>query len=157
MGSLWTIFWKNSSIVNTRVKSRNLNEDSVSCGDRRAVGSQFQVLGPYAAKLRCSRRPSPGHQEGSKDCRARLSTTVCRRHRHTEVGQVTWHCVVQTFAYQHRRVKDHSLTNWKPMKCCEDRCDERRRPDKLPHSVPTGGGRDGRRQYQQEVSSSSSS
>jgi len=29
-----------------------LNEESDSCGYRRAVGSQFQVLEPYAAKLR---------------------------------------------------------------------------------------------------------
>jgi len=29
-----------------------LNEDSDSTGDRRAVGSQFQVLRPYAAELR---------------------------------------------------------------------------------------------------------
>ena len=52
MGSLWTVFWKDSSIVNTRVESQNLNEDSISSGDIRATGSQFQVLGPYAAKLR---------------------------------------------------------------------------------------------------------
>jgi len=29
-----------------------LSEASDSSGDRRAVGSRFQVLGPYAAKLR---------------------------------------------------------------------------------------------------------
>ena len=29
-----------------------MNEASDSSGDRRAVGSQFQVLEPYAAKLR---------------------------------------------------------------------------------------------------------
>jgi len=106
------------------------------------------------------KRPSPGHlQESPGDCRARLATAVRRCRRHTEVGQVTWRCVVQTFPYQHRRLKDHSLTNWKPMKCREDRRDvvmtiddERRRPDELPHSVPTASDRDGRRQ---EVSCSS--
>ena len=34
------------------VLSWRLNEESDSCGYRRAVGSQFQVLEPYAAKLR---------------------------------------------------------------------------------------------------------
>ena len=29
-----------------------MNKESDSSGDRRAVGSRFQVLGPYAAKLR---------------------------------------------------------------------------------------------------------
>ena len=28
-----------------------MNEESGSSGDQRAVGGQFQVLGPYAAKL----------------------------------------------------------------------------------------------------------
>jgi len=27
---------------------------------------------------------------------------------------------MQTLPYQHRRLKDHSLTDWKPMKCRED-------------------------------------
>jgi len=61
---------------------------------------------------------------GPRDCSARLATTVRRRRRHsTEVGQVTWRCVVQTLPHQHRRLEDHSLTNWKPMKCLEDRRD----------------------------------
>ena len=34
------------------VLSWRLNEASDSSGDRRAVGSRFQVLGPYAAKMR---------------------------------------------------------------------------------------------------------
>ena len=34
------------------VWSWRLNEESDSSGDRRAVGGRFQVLGPYAAKLR---------------------------------------------------------------------------------------------------------
>ena len=33
------------------VLSWRLNADSDSSGDRRAVGSRFQLLGPYAAKL----------------------------------------------------------------------------------------------------------
>ena len=48
------------------------------------------------------------------------------------------------------------------MKCREDRRDvvmtiddERRRPDELPHSVPTASDRDGRRQRRQEVSCNS--
>jgi len=34
------------------VLSWRLNEESDSSGDRRAVGSRFQALAPYAAKLR---------------------------------------------------------------------------------------------------------
>jgi len=72
--------------------SWRLNEASDSSGDRRAVGSRFQVLEKHTAKLRwpvdvrvqVTRRQSPG------DCRARLATTVRRRRRHTEVDQVTW-------------------------------------------------------------------
>ena len=40
-----------------------------------------------------------------------------------EVGQVTWRYVVQTLPHQHSRLEDHSLTNWEPMKCREDRRD----------------------------------
>ena len=63
-----------------------MNEESDSSGDRRAVGSRFHA-GPGAIRSKAalaSRRPSPGHQEGC---------------RHTEVGQVTWRCVVQTLPH----------------------------------------------------------
>ena len=107
------------------VLSWYLNEASDSSGDRRAVGSRFQVLGPYAYSKAAlgRRRPSPGHQEDPGDCRATLSTTVRRHRRHTEVGQVTWRRVVPSLPYRHRRLKDNSLTNWKPMKCREDQRD----------------------------------
>ena len=128
-----------------------------SSGDRRAAVPCSGTI--HAKSALASGRPSPGHQEGSGDCRARLATTVRRRRRHTEVGQATWRCVASTLPYQHRRLDDHSLTNWKPLKCrargsawCVHD-DERRRPDEPPHSVPTGGDGDGRRQ---EVSCSSS-
>ena len=72
------------------VLSWRSNEASDSSGDRRAMDSQFQVLGPGAAKLRWpSRPPSPGHQEDRGDCRARLATTVRSRSNQTQVGQVT--------------------------------------------------------------------
>jgi len=99
-----------SSGTDKWVLSWRLNEESDSSGDRRAVGSRFHA-GPGAIRSKAavaSRRPSPGHQEGR---------------RHTEVGQVTWRCVVQTLPHQHRRLEDHPLTNWKPMKCLEDRRD----------------------------------
>jgi len=41
----------------------------------------------------------------------------------TEVGLRTWRCVVQTLTHQQSRLKDHSLTNWKPMKCRENQSD----------------------------------
>ena len=106
------------------VLSWRLNEESDSCGNRRVVGSRFQVLEPNAAKLRWPVDVRvQGTRSGPGDCRARLTTTVRRRRQHTEVGQRTWRCVVQTILYQHRRLKDHALTNWKPMKCREDQRD----------------------------------
>jgi len=39
-----------------RSNSWRLNEDSDSSGDRRAVGSRFQVLGSHAAKKRWRQR-----------------------------------------------------------------------------------------------------
>jgi len=56
------------------------------------VGSK-SVPGPETVRSKAalaSRRLSPGHQQGPGDCRARLATTVRKRRRHTEVGQVTW-------------------------------------------------------------------
>jgi len=44
----------------------SLTEDGVSSGDRRAVGSRLQVLGPYAAKQQ-SRRPSLGQVQGTRE------------------------------------------------------------------------------------------
>jgi len=97
---------------------------SYSSGDCDWVAAVFVVSSRSKAAL-ASRRPSPGHWEGPGNCRARLATTVRRRRRHTvtEVGQVTWRCVAQTISYQNRSLKDHSLTNWKPMKCRDDRRD----------------------------------
>ena len=75
-----------------RVLSWRLNEDSGSSDDWRAVGSQFQVLGPKSKRsiaALASRRPSPGQQESPGDCRARLAMTARRSRRHTEVA-ATW-------------------------------------------------------------------
>jgi len=44
----------------------SLTEDGVSSGDRRAVGSRLQVLGPYAAKQQ-SRRTSLGQVQGTRE------------------------------------------------------------------------------------------
>ena len=60
-----------------------MNADRVSSGDRRAVGSRFQVLGPYTAKLRWP--VDVRHQEIPGDCRARLATAVRSRTQHTVV------------------------------------------------------------------------
>ena len=66
------------------VLSWRLNEASDSSGDRRAVGGRFQVLGPYAAKLRW---PVNVRVQGTRRtsetavCRARLATTARRRRR----------------------------------------------------------------------------
>ena len=74
----------------------------------------------------------------------------------TEVGQRTWCCVEQTLPHQHHRLKDHSLANWKLLKCREDRRDVVMTTSAgALHSVPTAGDRDGRRQRQQEVSCNS--
>ena len=55
------------------VLSWRLNEASDSSGDRRAVGSRFQVLGPYAAKLRWPVDVRvPGTREGPRDGRKKL-------------------------------------------------------------------------------------
>jgi len=72
-----------SAGTDTWVLSWRLNKASDSSGDRRAIGSRFQVLGPYAALA--SRRPSPRHQEGCGDCTARLATTIYRRRRHIDI------------------------------------------------------------------------
>ena len=101
-----------------------------------------------------NRRPSPGHQEGARTAERdwqRPSADAVRT-------QITWRCVMQTLPQQHCRLKDHSLTNWKPMKCREDRRghdDERWRSGELLHFVTTAGDRDGRRQRRQKVSCNS--
>ena len=120
---------------------------------RRAICSRFQVLQSYAAKLRW---PVDVRVQGTRRTWwARLATTVRRRRRHTEVGQVTWRCVMQTLPYQHRRLEDHSLTNSKPMKCLKDRRDvvmTTSAGDQTSCCITTGGNREGRRQRRQEVS-----
>jgi len=58
-----------------------------------------------------------------RDCRTWVTTTVCRRHQHACRPGIMLRCAMQTLLYHHRRRKDHSLTNWKPMKCREDRRD----------------------------------
>ena len=91
------------------VLSWHLNEPSDSSGDRRAVGSRFQVLESYAAELRwpvdvrvqgTRRAPETAERDWR---RPSVDATGTQR----SVGQVTWRCVVQTLPRQHRRLKDH--------------------------------------------------
>jgi len=97
------------------VLSWRLNEQSDSSGDRRAVGSRFQVLEQHRAKLRW---PVDVRVQGTR----RTAETAQRDWRRPSVdaagtqrsvGQVTWYCVVQTLPRQQRRRRDHS----KPVKC----------------------------------------
>ena len=89
--------------------SWRLNEASDSFGDRRAVGSRFQVLGSYAAKLRW---PVDVRVQGT----SRAAETTEREWRRPSVDAAgtqssTWHCVVQTLPYQHRRLDDQPLAD----------------------------------------------
>ena len=93
------------------VLSWRLNEDSDSSGDRRAAGSRFQVLGPYTAKLRW---PVDVRVQGTR----RAPETAEREWQRqsvdavgTEVGQITWRCVVQTLPYSSNTVL--KITRWR--------------------------------------------
>ena len=77
----WVLIWR-----------LNEESDSSSC-DGRPVGklSRFEVLGAGAIRSKlalASRRPSPGHQEGRGDWRARLATAWVSAHR-GKWGQLT--------------------------------------------------------------------
>ena len=120
------------------VLSWRLNEHSDSSGDQRAVGSRFQVLEQYTAKLRW---PVDVRVQGTR----RTTETAQRDWRRpsvdaagtqSSVGQVTWYCVVQTLPRQQRRRRDHS----KPVKCLYVvlPCHPERAVAGLPLSRPSG-------------------